>query len=372
MQMKNYGENLTAKELEEILNFLVVSHMDEVEEIERPTPICVWGTHGLGKTSVVIDFAKRNKWPLVYIAPAQFEEMGDLHGLPIKVEGKGNQLAYTAYLPPQWVPVTDGPGILVLDDINRADDRILRGLMQLLQNYEMFSWKLPRKWQIICTANPDEGDYSVTSLDDAMLTRMLHLTLKLDIKSWATWAYKNAIDQRGIDFALIYPELLEGARTTPRSFVQFLKHISKIKDLKAEIHRVTVLARSTLDDATVRAFLIYVNEGLEHLVPVEEILEAQDFAAIKSRIEAASKGKSGTLRLDRLQAICSRLTMAILTKQYEVPSALNCKNLVQFLLLEVIPADLRYSVHREISSMGGERTNLIQDPILAKSVLRMV
>lgn len=370
--METYGENLSSKELDEVLGFLVSPHMNAVVEVERPTPICVWGTHGLGKTAIVMEFAKRNGWPLVYVAPAQFEEMGDLHGLPIKVGETGNSLAHTAYLPPQWVPVTNGPGILVLDDINRADDRILRGVMQLLQNYEMFSWKLPSKWQIICTANPDDGDYSVTTMDDAMLTRMLHVTLKLDIKSWASWAYKNSVDPRGIDFALIYPELLEGTRTTPRSFVQFLTHIANIKDLKSEIHRLTILARATLDDATVRAFLVYVNEGLDHLVSAEEILEAEDFNQIKIRIEAASKGKTGTLRLDRLQAICSRLSMAISTDHYEKPSSLNCKNVVKFLMLEAIPADLRYSVHREIASMDGERMTLIQDSILAKSVLRMI
>jgi len=50
----------------------------------------------------------------------------------------------TIYLPPDWVPKADesGPGILLLDDINRADDRILRGLMQLLQEFEMFSMDL--------------------------------------------------------------------------------------------------------------------------------------------------------------------------------------------------------------------------------------
>ena len=38
----------------------------------------------------------------------------------------------TVFAPPAWVPTADGPGILLLDDVNRADDRILRGLMQLL------------------------------------------------------------------------------------------------------------------------------------------------------------------------------------------------------------------------------------------------
>ena len=78
------------------------------------------------------------------------------------------------------------------------------------------------------------------------------------------------------------------------------------------------------------------------------------------------------MRLDRLQSICSRLTLAISTFKYEIPSLLNCENIVKFLLLESIPADLRYGVHRDISSMEGERRKLIQDPSLAKSVLRMI
>ena len=93
-------------------------------------------------------------------------------------------------------PTQEGPGILLLDDINRADDRILRGLMQLLQNFELFSWTLPPKWQIVATANPEGGDYSVTPMDDAMLTRLVHLTMVFDPKTWAQWAESAGVDSR--------------------------------------------------------------------------------------------------------------------------------------------------------------------------------
>ena len=49
--------------------------------------------------------------------------------------------------------------------------------MQLLQEFEMFAWALPPKWQIVATANPEGGDYSVTPMDDAMITRLLHITM---------------------------------------------------------------------------------------------------------------------------------------------------------------------------------------------------
>ena len=112
--------------------------------------------------------------------------MGDLHGMPNVIDPDEKVFGdeYTVYSPPDWVPTEEGPGILLLDDINRADDRILRGCMQLLQNFELSSWKLPPKWQIVATANPEGGDYSVTPMDGAMLTRMLHTTLKFDAKIW--------------------------------------------------------------------------------------------------------------------------------------------------------------------------------------------
>ena len=179
----------------------------------------------------------------VYCAPAQFEEMGDLHGMPTIVDpdpGKPGD-EYTVYRPPEWVPTEEGPGILLLDDINRADDRILRGCMQLLQNFELFSWQLPAKWQIVATANPEGGDYSVTPMDDAMLTRMLHATLKFDARIWAEWATGAGVDRRGIAFVLTYPEVVTGKRTTARSLTQFFDQIGDIEDLKAEIELVNAL-----------------------------------------------------------------------------------------------------------------------------------
>ena len=82
--------------------------------------------------------------------------------------------------------------------------------MQLLQNFELFSWTLPPKWQIVATANPEGGDYSVTPMDDAMLTRLVHLTMVFDPKTWAQWAESAGVDSRGIDFVLTYPEVVSG------------------------------------------------------------------------------------------------------------------------------------------------------------------
>ena len=152
------GPKLDAIALERILAHIFQRNDEVVKTGRRGTPVCIWGTHGLGKTEIVKSFATSRDWHFAYCALAQFEEMGDLHGIPTVHDPTPDQPnsgdEYTVFAPPEWVPTTKGPGILLLDDINRADDRILRGTMQLLQNFEMFSWQLPEHWQIVATANP--------------------------------------------------------------------------------------------------------------------------------------------------------------------------------------------------------------------------
>ncbi|MEM1416015.1 MAG: AAA family ATPase [Myxococcota bacterium] len=362
-----YGAKLHSDQLRRALDHIFRSNLALQEKGGRGTPVCIWGTHGVGKTMIVQAYAERMGWDFAYAAPAQFEEMGDLHGLPKLTENADGE-ERTIFAPPAWVPEGEGPGILLLDDVNRADDRILRGLMQLLQNFEMFSWKLPPKWQVVCTANPEGGDYSVTPMDDAMLTRMLHTTLVFDVKAWAAWATAAGVDARGIAFVLSYPEVVVGDRTTPRSLTQFFEQITSIGDLRAEAELVQMLARSTLDDVTVASFMSFVMNGLEQLVDPEEILDAEDFAPVKARIDALAGDVVEGSRVDLLSVICSRLYLALSRPGY-VPGARHRENLVAFLLLDALPNDLRFSLHHDIVQIGPEAMELVTDKRLAELVL---
>tara|TARA_B100000787_G_scaffold168228_1_gene156588 strand:+ start:1309 stop:2439 length:1131 start_codon:yes stop_codon:yes gene_type:complete len=366
-----YGAKLDSENLRVALEHIFKTNLESQKLDKRGTPVCIWGTHGLGKTTLVQEFAKKNNWQLAYCAPAQFEEMGDLHGIPYQVDPDKDVIGdeYTAFAPPDWVPTEEGPGILLLDDINRADDRILRGLMQLLQNFELFSWQLPAKWQIVATANPEGGDYSVTAMDDAMLTRLLHLTMVFDPKSWAKWAEAAGVDSRGIDFVLTYPEVVTGKRSTPRSLVQFFEQIAGIPDLKKEIEMVSILAMSSLDDVTVGTFLGFVNDNLEQLVSPEDILDAKDFKKVSKRIENLSKSEDGGKRVDRLATICTRLYL-VLTKENYDPKSNHADNLVKFMLLTTLPNDLRMSFHSDLMKNGSDKVKaMLRDKRLAKLLL---
>jgi hypothetical protein len=345
-----YGAKVNAEELSRLLQHFT-SRFLSTEADDRATPVCIWGTHGIGKTELVKSFAGLTGQQFVYIAPAQFEEMGDLLGMP-KVELVDGQ-PVTRFAPPEWVPKTEGPGIFLIDDVNRADDRILRGIMQLLQNYELVSWRFPKKWMIVLTANPDGGDYSVTTMDDAMITRMVHITMEFDVKAWARWAEKAGIDPRGIDFVLTYPEIVTGNRTTPRSLVQFFQSIHSITNLKESLDLVKILADGCLDAETAVAFINFINMDLDKIIPPEEILRATDFKMIAGQIRESVDGK--TKRMDILSVIMTRLTNHLIYRKEELDEK-SFTNLKNFILLPFIPNDLRLAMAQEL--VGSNRKDL--------------
>ena len=308
-----------------------------------PTPLCIWGPAGVGKTEIVRDLAARLGWAFVEIAPAQFEEMGDFHGLPA-IETAADGTEVTIYRPPAWAPREAGPGILLLDDFNRADDRILRGLMQLLQLGRFPSWELPAGWQIILTANPEGGDYSVTPLDPAMTTRMLHATLSFEAAEWARWASEAGIPPAAIDFVLLYPELISrGERTTPRSLVQFFRSIAAL-DWKREVDLVETLAASALDPDTVTAFLAFVRGEMDRIPAPEAILDATTPDAVP-RVVAEVLASD---RIDRLNVLSTRIVVRAGESDLTIDERVQA-NLRAYLI--ALPKDLAVSVHQQLLAL---------------------
>ena len=357
-----YGTKTKANEVISFVNHLLKSNLISESQGKRKTPICIWGKHGIGKTEIVEQIAKENQFQFAYIAPAQFEEMGDLLGMPAIEDGK------TVFRAPKWVPTQEGPGIFLIDDVNRADDRILRGIMQLLQNYELVSWKLPPKWQIILTANPDGGDYSVTPLDDAMLTRMMHISLEFEVKEWAKWAEQNQVDSRGINFVLTYPEMVSGDRTTPRTLVQFFDSITNMEDWSSNLTLLKLLADSCLNENTATAFITFVNHGLAKLPTPASILNADSF---ENEVELPLRKivQKQTLRVDILATVCSRMVNYLTLNPIKLnPSQLE--NLKRIIKMDFLPGDIRLALAQDLVKSPNQSLKLLMgDAEIGKMIL---
>jgi len=378
----------------------------------KKVPICIWGPHGIGKTEMLKSVAneltiedersKDDKWLFTNIAPAQFEEMGDLLGMPSIDPGILDDPSddKTILVPPEWTPFKveqkrfeetgkHGPGIFLIDDANRADIRIISGLMQLLQDYELASWSMPEGWHIVLTANPPGGEYIVKEMDDAMMTRMLHIEMRYDEKVWARWAESQHIDPRGISFVLGYPELITGKRTTPRTLVQFFNAIEGIDNLKNRENAdlVTTIGRSCLDPETVAAFLQFVRNSWSKIVQPNEILDSKNFNEIKARMSSLVAPKDGksVKRVD----IANIITQRLINKLYVMEDIFSKKqkdNVVDYLKLDAIPLDLRVAAGKDLYNFAIKTfknkevsvtlkknrktiTTIFEDPELAKDIL---
>jgi hypothetical protein len=238
--------------------------------------------------------------------------------------------------------------------------------MQLFQTNGLMSWQLPENWHIVCTANPEGSDYAITNLDDAMLTRMMHVSMRFDPKEWAQWALRNQIDERGVDFVLTYPEIAGGKMTNPRTLTSFFTHTRAIPDLKKDLAHVHTIGSSLLDKETATAFTVFIQDELGKLLTPEQILEAPNFNTVEKDLRTLCVTPDN-IRIDILSAMTTRLLFH-LKKSGDSISSFG--NLLGFLLMDFLPNDLRASFHLELMGLKNERIRkVLMDKKLSKLIV---
>jgi MoxR-like ATPase len=375
-----HGEKVNYDELDTFLEDCFMMNRIAEENGGERFGACIWGHPGIGKTAKAKQFIKKSvewngeKYDGYHVADvpiAQFEEMGDLHGMPDRhvLVCKGTEELWvptdvarqyekddwvinhtagsrTMYAPPDWVPQHPGPSILLLDDWNRAGLRIIKGIMQLLQNYGLCSWKLPPGCNLVLTANPDEQDYLVTTIDPAILTRLKSVTLKEDAAEWAVWAQSEGLDERGISFVLQYKEMMLGKeKTNPRTLSEYFRFLKRIPDLsnKENLKRAKMQAYGLLDEETVAAMITFFQRDIEMLVEPEQILMGDDraFNQIKDLMTRDEP------RMDCLGVIMERLYAHIVQPDTK-RSDERRDNFQKLLTMEEIPADMLHGLCRRI------------------------
>lgn len=355
----------------------------------------IWGRAGGGKTSIVKSFCnipvtyKGKEYPgykIVDIPLAQIEEMGDILGMPdsyVEIEKSGekkwildkdavieshikdgwnltDKRPVTRYSPPEWVPTESCPGIIIFDDGNRASPRIMKGLMQLIQDYRTISWSIPDGWTIVFTGNPDTSEYSVTTQDDAQITRMRHVTLKPDAKEWVNWASNNNVDARGIAWVLRYPEMVENVkvdengfeRTNFRTLTEFFRCLERYPNRELtndERYMLQIDGKSLLDSETVASFMSFMEMDMKLVIEPERILK--DSNPCIKEVYDLMKGKEP--RIDIVSVTCNRLLAYLSSDSYEFKQE-HVKNFQNFMTCDHenpglgIPKDISQSIMRQL------------------------
>lgn len=337
-------DSLNIEELKNVLTYIVENNNNLEKDGKKKTAVEIIGESGIGKTSAVLQLANDKELNYVKLNLAQIEELGDLVGFPMKefrvinsteqneewvqenvldaylkdgydlVKGAKPRMSYA---PPEWLPEnSENGGILILDDWNRADQRFTQAIMELIDRGEYVSWTLPKGWHIILTANPDNGDYMVNSVDNAQRTRFISLDLEFDNKVWAKWAEKAGIDGRCINFVLMHPEVMkkEGKvqKINARSLVTFFNTISGLgefstKENLAYIDMISAGCFSSKDNIVGRLFTMFINNKMDKLIQPETILTG-DWDKVRDEIRRnVGRQSNGTYRADIGSTLTIRL-----------------------------------------------------------------
>lgn len=195
-----------------------------------------------------------------------------------------------SYCPPEWIANKGEGGILMLDDWNRADIRFIQAVMELIDRQTYISWKLPKDWHIVLTANPDDGEYLVQSIDQAQKTRFISLTVKFDVSLWAEWAETEKIDGRCINFMLMHPELVMKNGVNPRSATTFFNAISSLKDFDAELPLIQNIGEGSVGPEFSTMFTMFINNKLDKLISPHDVLLHDNEAHIIGELRKAIGG----------------------------------------------------------------------------------
>lgn len=181
----------------------------------------LWGHAGIGKSSVVKQFAKEKGWYFFPLYLGTQSDMGDLLGLANFVKNEDGTES-TTFATPKWlrdaiVHCEQNPNsgaIIFLDELNRGRRDILNGMFSLALDKVFHQVKLPRNCHVIAAGNPPTDEYSVNDIDDsALMSRFAHIKLEPTFEEWVEYARGNEFDNTIVGFVQDQPSMLEQDKT---------------------------------------------------------------------------------------------------------------------------------------------------------------
>ena len=418
--------NLNVTELKDFVNHIITNNRYLQEAGKNSVSVEVVGESGIGKTSTIVELAQDNKLKFVKLNLAQIEELGDLVGFPVRqfqmykektiIPKKIDDLTYTAaqrsaasadlakmtpvtkkigmwvdelavqeylkngykmsgknrmsYCAPEWIADAKAGGILLLDDWNRSDTRFIQAVMELIDRQSYISWTLPKDWHIILTANPDNGDYMVNSVDSAQKTRYVTANLKFDVDVWAQWAEGAGIDTRCINFLLLHPELVT-QETNARSITTFFNAISSFEKFEDNLSMIQMIGEGSVGDAFASMFTTFINNKLDKLVTPKDLLTHDNEQYILGELRSCI-GQDDTYRADIASTLATRLgNYSVVYSNDNTVGQKVTDRLKSLCTKDYFTNDLKYLIVRTIFNGNKKKFNkLMMIPEIVKMTMK--
>ena len=169
----------------------IVHHVTNVRK-----PVLLRGRHGIGKSTVVYQYAAKQNMEVVERRASQMTE-GDLVGLP-SIDGNS-----TSFNPPDWFKAAcDRPVVLFLDEVDRATLEVRQGIFELTDSRKLNGHTLHPDTLVFAAVNGGEhgAQYQVGEMDPAELDRWTVFDIEPSVEDWLSWAKESKVSDEVWNF----------------------------------------------------------------------------------------------------------------------------------------------------------------------------
>jgi len=161
--------------------------------LDSKFPVLLRGRHGIGKSQVVYQVAKKLRVPVVERRASQMTE-GDLLGIPSPDGMTINGEQASKFRPFDWlVQACTEPVVLFFDEIDRATIEVRQGIFELTDSRKLAGWHLHEGTVIVAAINGGEhgSQYQVGEMDPAELDRWATFDVEPSVEDWLDWGKDN-------------------------------------------------------------------------------------------------------------------------------------------------------------------------------------
>jgi len=191
--------------------------LDVLLNVAVTRPVFIWGAPGIGKSSIVENFADSLGLTCVSMLGSQLAPE-DIIGVPQIADGK------SVFCPPRMI-AREEPYCLFLDELNACSQEVQKAFYSLIHDRRLGEYFLPEGSIIIGAGNRAQDNAIVKPMSSALINRMFHVELIASHRDWLKWAEQNDINQYIIEYIGLRPDHLwkqppktEEPFSTPRSW----------------------------------------------------------------------------------------------------------------------------------------------------------
>lgn len=165
----------------------------------------LWGTRGVGKSSIVRQVADEAGARLIDLRLTTIEPV-DLRGAIYADDTRGQ----TVWFPPEFLPTDpDSRGILFLDELTAADQRLQISAYSLILDRRVGNYLLPDGWLVVAAGNASFHGAVSYDMGTALADRMFHFNVQPTIDAFLDYALARGMAPEVMAFLKVRPDRLD-------------------------------------------------------------------------------------------------------------------------------------------------------------------